>query len=120
MIKDSDTDKNNIDEAILFLRRPKPTDAPTIYNLVKRSQILDVNSEYCYALIGLHFDKTSIVATINNEVIAFVSGYLIGSENDTLFIWQVAVDQDYRKRGVALKMFRTYAKINSPTGDFNC
>jgi len=49
-----------------------------------------------------YFNKTSIIAeNENDEVIGFVSGFLQPESPDTLFVWQVAVDPNYRGNGLA-------------------
>ena len=37
----------------------------------------------------------------------FVSAYIPPTKKDTLFVWQVAVDKDYRKNGIAAKMINS-------------
>ncbi|NIU01494.1 MAG: diaminobutyrate acetyltransferase, partial [Nitrosopumilaceae archaeon] len=65
---------------------------------------LDINSEYLYILICHHFSKTSVVAVDGSTVAGFISGYIPPAQPDTLFIWQVATAENYRKKGLALKM----------------
>ena len=98
-------EREEVDINFVF-RKPKSSDASGIYNLVKESKILDVNSEYLYALIGLHHVKTSAVIENNDKIIGFTSGYLTGNKNDILFIWQIAIDQSFRNKGLALKMLK--------------
>lgn len=86
------------------LRVPKKDDAKDIYNLVKDTNVLDVNSEYLYLLQTTHFKEYCCVATMDDVVVGFVSGYLIPDQEDTLFIWQVAVDDKARGNGLAGKM----------------
>lgn len=107
--------KDTVNNNFLY-RRPIVSDAAQIYNLVKKSKILDVNSEYMYALLGLHFAKTSIVVECNNKIIGFVCAYLTGRENNILFIWQIAIDESYRKRGVALKALNKILRRNFVAG----
>ncbi|MDH5357576.1 MAG: diaminobutyrate acetyltransferase, partial [Gammaproteobacteria bacterium] len=51
-----------------------------------------------------HFANTSAAAVINEKLMGFISGYLIPQRPDTLFIWQVAVGEQARGRGLATKM----------------
>ncbi|MBN2824480.1 MAG: diaminobutyrate acetyltransferase [Campylobacterales bacterium] len=88
----------------ISLQKPTKNNAKHIYNLVKDTQILDINSEYLYLLQCTHFADTCIVATIDSKIIGFVSGYIKPSCNDTLFIWQVGVSKDYRGHIIASKM----------------
>ncbi|RXJ83889.1 diaminobutyrate acetyltransferase [Arcobacter sp. CECT 8985] len=83
------------------LSEPKKSDGKEIFNLINRCKPLDVNSEYLYLLQSTYFSKTCSVAKIDDKVIGFISGYLVPNENDTLFIWQVAVDETARGKSVA-------------------
>lgn len=87
---------------ILF-SKPLKENAKDIYNLIKRGGVLDLNSEYLYLLQCTHFSETCSVATFNDEIIGFVSGYLLPNKSDTLFIWQVAVDERFRGQNIAFK-----------------
>lgn len=91
-------------------RAPKPEDGKEIHSLVKKSKVLDVNSEYLYLLLGVHFSKTCVVACDGKKIIGFVSAYIMPDKSESLFVWQIAVDSDYRKRGIALKMLENLLK----------
>lgn len=77
-----------------------------MYRIVKESKVLDVNSSYSYLLWSKYFSKTSIIATCDDEVIGFVSGLLQPESPETLFVWQVAVDQKFRGHGLATKLIK--------------
>lgn len=93
-------------ESDLFLRKPRKEDAKSIYTLVKNSKVLDVNSEYLYLLQCTHFKESCCVATLNNEVVGFISGYIVPQNSETLFIWQVVVDEKMRGQNVANKILK--------------
>lgn len=84
--------------------KPSKKDAQKIYKLVKSTKVLDVNSEYLYLLQTTHFRDICSVATYEDKVIGFVSGYMIPNEPNTLFIWQVAVDSDFRGNDLARRL----------------
>jgi L-2,4-diaminobutyric acid acetyltransferase len=88
----------------LQLRTPGLTDGAEIHNLVKNSHPLDLNSLYCYLLICEHFNETSVVVQHEDSIKGFISAYIHPKKDDTLFIWQVAVDSSMRKMGLAMKM----------------
>src|SRR5699024_696335 len=77
-----------------------------MFRIVKESKVLDVNSSYSYLLWSKYFSKASIIATCEDEVIGFVSGFLQPESPDTLFVWQVAVDQKFRGHGLATKLIQ--------------
>lgn len=87
-----------------FFREPNIEDGKDIYDLIERSKPLDLNSSYCYLLLAGHFCKTCVVAECDERLVGFISAYLHPSKRDTLFVWQVAVDGQFRNRGIAGSM----------------
>lgn len=59
---------------------------------------------YCNLLQCTHFAGTSVAADAEGALAGFVSGYLVPSRNDTLFVWQVAVAPEFRGQGLATRM----------------
>lgn len=88
----------------ILIRKPIKKDAPKIHKLVDESKVLDLNSEYLYLLQSTHFSSTCSVAIYEDKVIGFVSGYMIPNCENTLFIWQVAVDSEYRGNDLARRL----------------
>ncbi|WP_434361382.1 diaminobutyrate acetyltransferase [Parasalinivibrio latis] len=88
----------------ITLRKPKKTDGTLIYELIKNSPPLDVNSSYCNFLQAIHFKDTCIVAEQGNKICGFISGYLQPEDSETLFVWQVAIASSHRGQGLAYKM----------------
>lgn len=75
-----------------------------MFRIVEESNVLDVNSPYSYLMWGKYFNDTSIIAKRGNDAIGFVTGFLNPHSPDTLFVWQVAVDEKYRGHGLATKL----------------
>lgn len=75
-----------------------------MFRIVEESKVLDVNSSYSYLMWSKYFNETSIVAESEDKVIGFVSGFIQPTSLDTLFVWQVAVDPDFRGLGLATKL----------------
>lgn len=90
----------------ITLRTPESTDGAPIHNLIRKSAFLDDNSLYCYLVICTHFSQTSVVATMGDDVVGVITGYIPPEQPDTLFVWQVAVDTIAQKRGLAGRMLR--------------
>jgi L-2,4-diaminobutyric acid acetyltransferase len=61
---------------------------------------------YCNLLQSTHFSNTSVTAIDNNNVVGFISGYIIPDKPTTLFIWQVAVHETSRGQGLAGSMLK--------------
>jgi L-2,4-diaminobutyric acid acetyltransferase len=83
---------------------PEKKDARAVRRLIEDSPPLDLNSLYCYLLLCTHFAPTSIIAESNQTVCGFISAYVRPDKEDTLFIWQVAVEKEFRGKGVARSM----------------
>lgn len=88
----------------LRLDRPSPVDGGALWRLARGTGVLDVNSSYAYLLWTRDFAATSVVARHHGDVVGFVSGYTRPDAPDTLFVWQVGVDERHRGRGVARAM----------------
>jgi L-2,4-diaminobutyric acid acetyltransferase len=89
--------------ATLF-RPPTPEDGADVHHLVAHCPPLDPNSLYCNLLQCTHFRDTSVAALQNGQMMGFISGYRVPDRDDTLFIWQVAVDDRTRGQGLASRM----------------
>ena len=88
----------------VVIRSPRIGDGAPMWRVAVDSKVLDVNSSYAYLLWCRDFRSTSVVAEIDGAIVGFVTGYLRPEAPDVLFIWQVAVDQAVRGRGIGVKM----------------
>lgn len=80
---------------------PSIVDGAALWRIARDSGKLDLNSSYAYLLWCRDFAATSLVARVDGEVAGFVTGYRRPDAADTLVVWQVAVDQRFRGRGLA-------------------
>ncbi|UZI32019.1 diaminobutyrate acetyltransferase [Streptomyces sp. VB1] len=86
----------------LSIDAPRVEDGAAIWRIARDSEVLDLNSSYSYLLWCRDFAATSAVARgENSEPIAFVTGYIRPDRPQTLVVWQVAVDQAHRGKGLA-------------------
>ena len=102
---------NQLNETMkLTLRSPLPEDGARVHQLIAQCPPLDTNSMYGNLLQCTHFADTSVAAvpseSTGEEVLGFISGYLIPERNNTLFIWQVAVSEQARGLGLAGNMLK--------------
>jgi diaminobutyrate acetyltransferase len=93
---------------------PTKADGHAIYDLASRSQPLDLNSCYHYVLFAHHFAQTSLVAKAGGKLAAFVTGYREPDAPETLFVWQVAVDSDFRGHGLAKRLLLELIERTDP------
>ncbi|MGG1876135.1 MULTISPECIES: diaminobutyrate acetyltransferase [Paenibacillus] len=85
-------------------RKPSAEDGSRIWKLVQDTGSLDLNSPYCYMLLGHYFNDTCLVAEDRGRMIGFISGFRPPRNPETLFVWQIAVARSHRRRGIAKAM----------------
>jgi len=61
---------------------------------------------YCNLLQCHHFAETSVIAYTPTDIVGFASAYLVPTQPSTLFVWQVAIDEKVRGKGLALSMLK--------------
>lgn len=88
------------------IERPRLADGSALWRIARDSTVLDLNSSYAYVLWARDFAETTAIAKVDGAVAGFVTGYLRPDQPDTLFVWQVAVDEAYRGAGIAGKLLR--------------
>jgi L-2,4-diaminobutyric acid acetyltransferase len=87
-----------------YLRRPLVGDGAGIHRLIAGCPPLDANSMYCNLLQCTHFADTCVVAEVESEVAAFLSAYRKPDDLQVMFVWQIAVAESFRGRGLASRM----------------
>lgn len=105
IIQDSQNDSKQSSTLLdLHFRKPVLADGYAIYQLIKSSPPLDLNSSYLYFLQASHFADTCIVAEQDGRINGFISAYFQPDRPQALFIWQVAVAESHRGQGLAKTM----------------
>lgn len=96
----------------LVVENPVKSDAAALWRIARDSGKLDLNSSYAYLLWCHDFADTSVVARVNGEPVGFVIGYRRQAAPDTVVVWQVAVAESQRGRGLAGRLLdRMYAGL---------
>lgn len=65
---------------------------------------LDLNSSYAYLILADDFGATCRVAHLDDEPVGYVLGYRPPGRPTHLFVWQIAVSERARGRGIARLM----------------
>lgn len=94
------------DNTIKYIK-PSLSDASAIHRLVASCPPLDLNSLYCYVLLCDHYSDYCLKAVLGGSLVGFISSYPHPKKDNTIFIWQVAVVRDFRKRGIARSLVKT-------------
>ncbi|MGH8640043.1 MAG: diaminobutyrate acetyltransferase [Burkholderiales bacterium] len=92
--------------ALTRITEPEVSHGAQIHRLVAACKPLDLNSRYAYLLLCEHFAGTCALARVGDQVVGFVSAYRPPKRDDTIFVWQVAVDASIRGKGVAASMLQ--------------
>jgi len=59
---------------------------------------------YCNLVQCDHFADTCVIVELGGEIVGWISAFIPPDALDTLFVWQVAVGESARGRGLAKKM----------------
>lgn len=90
----------------LHYRVPHKADGAKIWELVRESGKLDLNSAYFYLAMSHWFSHSCML--VEEKETGQLAGVLIGflkpSQQNVLFVWQIAVVEQYRGCGIAQRM----------------
>ena len=88
----------------MHFRKLMKGDGQKLHALVAQCPPLDTNSAYLNFLQCTHFADTSVAVESHSQLYGAITGYYQPEAPDTLFVWQVAVAQAARGKGLAKKM----------------
>jgi L-2,4-diaminobutyric acid acetyltransferase len=83
---------------------PTKKNGSAVAKLIQRCPPLDLNSTYHYLIQSHYFNQTCSIAFEDEKVIAFVSGFIKPTNKNCLFIWQVAIDEGKRGKGLGIEL----------------
>ena len=86
------------------LRRPVKTDGTDVQALIARCAPLDQNSLYMNLIQCDHFADTCVIAEQGDQLLGWISAHVPPGREDTIFVWQVAVDSRARGMGLGRRM----------------
>jgi L-2,4-diaminobutyric acid acetyltransferase len=90
----------------VLIRMPSAHDGAKVWELVKHTRVLDVNSAYSYIMLCDLFKGTCAVAEQSGEIVGFVSSFQLAERRNALFIWQIAVTETLRGQGIGLSLLK--------------
>lgn len=94
-------------------RKPNKEDGTGIWELIKGTRTLDLNSAYSYLMLCEFFPDTCVVVEDDHQIIGFVSAFRPPLLRDTIFVWQVAVHESKRGKGLGIKLLQELLKRKS-------
>ncbi|XKG61904.1 diaminobutyrate acetyltransferase [Caenispirillum salinarum] len=99
-----------------LIRRATGEDGAAMFDLVRDTGSLDVNSPYAYLMMGHWFADSSVVAERDGEIVGFIVGFVPPRQPDTVFVWQVGVAPSEKGRGLGKKMIDALLDLPGPQG----
>ncbi|MGE0821836.1 MAG: diaminobutyrate acetyltransferase [Candidatus Binatia bacterium] len=100
----------------MLVREPTLADAATLWQLVRQSGVLDINSPYSYLILCHHFADTCLVAERQGEVVGFVTGYRPPRTPEVVFVWQIGVAHSMRGHGLGLTILEALVRKSMKSG----
>lgn len=105
----ADADQGTVANKQAVFRAPVPEDGPAVWTLVENTSGLDSNSLYYYTLWFRDFADGSLVATVDDQLVGFLTGYRRPDEPETYFVWQTAVNPRHGIPFLGVKLFQAAA-----------
>lgn len=93
-------------EMAFIFSNTKAEDGSEMWNLVRESKVLDLNSPYSYLMMSKFFSNTSLVARSNEKLAGFVTAFHLPQKQDTLFVWQIGVEKSFQGKGLGTQLLR--------------
>lgn len=100
----------------IVIRKPSVADGADLWQAVKQSKTLDVNSAYLYLLLCRDFAATCRVAERDSRLVGFVTGYRPPGSGDIAFLWQVGVDASCRGEGLGRRLVHAFIEAAAAEG----
>lgn len=97
--------KSDTTTSICF-REPTKEDGAKVWELIKSTGNLDLNSAYSYLMFCEFFSDTCVIAEENDQIVGFVSAFRPPPTSDVVFVWQVAVHESQRGKGIGKKLLK--------------
>ena len=69
----------------LSFHHPDASEGAGMWELVKETGVLELNSSYLYLMMGRYYGQTCLVAKQNGKVRGFVMGFIPPERDDTYF-----------------------------------
>lgn len=116
----SDSAANDSDDGPVKIRPPRLEhgDGEAMWRLARESGVLEENAEYTYHMFSHFFGEACVVAEIDGRAAGFIAGFRPPDRRDSVFVWQIAVDQQFRGRGIAAAMLHGLVERLSPEVQF--
>jgi diaminobutyrate acetyltransferase len=112
----ADDAANERDDGPVMIRPPRLEhgDGEAMWRLARESGVLEENAEYTYHMFSHFFGEACVVAEVDGRAAGFIAGFRPPDRMDSVFVWQIAVDERARGRGIAGAMLNGLLERLSP------
>lgn len=93
------------------IRTTRPEDGAALWTIVRDSGVLDVNSCYAYILWCDQFRDTTLIAELDGSPVGFTTAFRSPLRRDSVFLWQVGVNERARGHGVAGRLLDALVRL---------
>ena len=83
-------------------------DFPSVRRLVDASETLTRHTSYTYWVVFRHWPELFLVAKSNGSVVGFTCGLITADRPDRAFLWQIGVQTEHRRQGIAEMLARAF------------
>lgn len=90
--------------ASVACRAPQAGDGAAMFEVVRATGVLELNSAYAYVMMADLFGATCAIAERGSRVVGCLVGMRPPRTPTALFVWQIGVHPDARRQGIALSM----------------
>ncbi|MFT5354923.1 MAG: L-2,4-diaminobutyric acid acetyltransferase [Polyangiales bacterium] len=91
-------------EPNVVVRGPSLADGAAMWELVRSTEVLELNTCYAYLLLSTHFADTCLVAEAGGQIVGFVAAYRPPTQPRAIFVWQIAVSEEARGQGLGKRL----------------
>jgi len=88
----------------IIIRSPKAHEGGAIWQIVRDTGTLDLNSSYLYLLLARDFADTCVVAERDGKLLGFASGYRRPAEPSVIFLWQIGIAPEAQGQGLGKRL----------------
>jgi L-2,4-diaminobutyric acid acetyltransferase len=99
-----DSIKNDFNLKDVSFRAAQPKDGLALWQLVRDTGVLDLNSPYFYVLMATDFGQTCLVVEHDQQLVGAIIGHHPPKEKNTTFCWQIAVHPTFQGQQLGLHM----------------
>lgn len=89
-----------------MIRNLMKSDIPMVMDLLERCKpYVQTHHEYSYWLLSQYYSKSCFVYTEGGKILGYL-GALESIVKSTLFVWQICVDPEHRRKNIGIKLLK--------------